>query len=108
MVNRCPALKTFARTLPGVTMIMVMIMVIMMMLMMMMIQVKAVGNDICDVVERYMKRERKKGGGRTSLDDIVELTSDHVVVVKTRGSCKFRYGVQQQIRVDQIPLTTSI
>jgi len=30
------------------------------------------------------------------------------VLIKTRGSCKFRYGVQQQIRVDQIPLTTSI
>ena len=69
-------------------------------------QVKAVGNDISDVVSRYLDRERKKG--RTSLDDILEITSERVVVIKTRGTCKFRYGVQQQIRVDQIPLTTSI
>jgi len=71
-------------------------------------QVKAVGNDIGDVVRRYMDRERKKSGGRSALDDVVELSSDGVVVIKTRGSCKFRYGVQQQIRVDQIPLTTSV
>jgi len=70
--------------------------------------VKAVGNDICDVIRRYLERERKKGGGRTALDEIVELGSDGVVLIRTRGSCKFRYGVQQQIRVDQIPLTTSI
>ena len=80
----------------------------MLMIMMMMMQVKAVGNDISDVVKRYLERERKKGGGRTALDDVAEVTSDRVVVFKTRGSCKFRYGVQQQIRVDQIPLTTSI
>jgi len=71
-------------------------------------QVKAVGNDICDVIRRYLERERKKGGGRTTLDDIVEVGSDGVLVIKTRGNCKFRYGVQQQIRVDQIPLTTAI
>jgi len=71
-------------------------------------QVKAVGNDIGDVVRRYMDRERKKSGGRSALDDVVELSSDGVVVIKTRGSCKFCYGVQQQIRVDQIPLTTSV
>jgi len=59
-------------------------------------------------MRRYLERERKKGGGRTALDEIVELGSDSVVLIKTRGSCKFRYGVQQQIRVDQIPLTTSI
>jgi len=83
-----------------------------MMLMMMTMfhtQVKAVGNDIGDVIRRYVERERKKsGGGRAAVDDIVEVTSDQVVVIKTRGNCKFRYGVQQQIRVDQIPLTTSI
>jgi len=78
-------------------------------------QVKSVANDIADVIKTYLGRERKKGGGRSPLDDIVDVTSgdvtsggDHVVVIKTRGACKFRYGVQQQIRVDQIPLTTSI
>ena len=69
---------------------------------------KAVGNDIGDVVRRYLERERKKSGGRSSVDDIVEVTSDGLVVIRTRGTCKFRYGVQQQIRVDQIPLTTSV
>jgi len=81
----------------------------MLLMMMIHIQVKAVGNDIGDVVRRYLERERKKsGGGRAAVEDIVEVTGDQVVVIKTRGTCKFRYGVQQQIRVDQIPLTTSI
>jgi len=72
-------------------------------------QVKAVGNDIGDVIRRYLERERKKsGGGRPALEDIVEVGADQVVLIKTRGSCKFRYGVQQQIRVDQIPLNTSV
>ena len=71
-------------------------------------QVKAVGNDISDVVRRYVERERKKAGGRAVLDDVIEVTPDRAVVIRTRGNCKFRYGVQQQIRVDQIPLTTSI
>jgi len=77
-----------------------------------MAQVKSVGNDIGDVVRRYVDRERKKhgcgGGGGPAVDDVVEVTSDGLVVLKTRGSCKFRYGVQQQIRVDQIPLTTAV
>ena len=73
-------------------------------------QVKSVGNDIGDVVRRYVDRERKKhgGGGGPAVDDVVEVSSDGLVVLKTRGSCKFRYGVQQQIRVDQIPLTTAV
>jgi len=77
-----------------------------------MAQVKSVGNDIGDVVRRYVDRERKKhgggGGGGPAVDDVVEVSSDGLVVLKTRGSCKFRYGVQQQIRVDQIPLTTAV
>jgi len=72
------------------------------------VQVKSVGNDIGDVIGRYLERARKKGGGRSALDDIVEIMADRVVIIKTRGTCKFRYGVQQQIRVDQIPLTTSV
>jgi len=78
-----------------------------------MAQVKSVGNDIGDVVRRYVDRERKKHGGGggvggPAVDDVVEVSSDGLVVLKTRGNCKFRYGVQQQIRVDQIPLTTAV
>ena len=76
-----------------------------------MAQVKSVGNDIGDVVRRYVDRERKKhggGGGGPAVDDVVEVSSDGLVVLKTRGNSKFRYGVQQQIRVDQIPLTTAV
>ena len=73
---------------------------------------KSVGNDIGDVVRRYVERERKKTSssspGSAQLDDVVEVTPGGVVVVRTRGRCSFRYGVQQQIRVDQIPLTTAV
>jgi len=76
------------------------------------VQVKSVGNDIGDVIGRYLERERKKCRGRVTsagrLDDVVEVTSDAVVIIRTRGNCRFRYGVQQQIRVDQIPLTTAV
>jgi len=60
-------------------------------------------------MRRYLERERKKsGGGHPAVDDVVQVGADDVVLMKTRGNCKFRYGIQQQIRVDQIPLNTQI
>jgi len=58
-------------------------------------QVKAVGNDIADVMRRSLELERKKSGA--GVDDIVQVSSDDVVLIRTRGNCKFRYGIQQQM-----------
>lgn len=30
-----------------------------------------------------------------------------VVVIETKGNCRFRYGIKQEIRVDQKPLNNS-
>jgi hypothetical protein len=62
--------------------------------------VKSVGNSIADIVEKYLEIERKKGA--TKVFEFVKIEEDTgTVVVRTKGTCHFRYGIRQQIRVDQ-------
>jgi len=63
-------------------------------------QIKAVGHDLDAIVKDYLARERKIGHPLADVD----VLGDGTVVVKTKGSCKFRYGIKQHIRVDQIQI----
>ncbi len=60
---------------------------------------KPVSGDIAYIFNKYLEQKRKIG-------DSFEFVSVHddTVFIKSKGSCKFRYGVKQEVKVDQIPL----
>ena len=66
--------------------------------------VKATGHDIGEIVKEYLEKEKKKG---RSMENIVQVDETNTVIVKTRGSCKFRYGVKQDVKVDQKPINST-
>ena len=57
---------------------------------------KATGGDIGVIMEQYLEMERRKG---EALEFVT--IDDGVVTIVTKGSCRFRYGIQQEVRVDQ-------
>ncbi len=61
---------------------------------------KASGGDIGDIVKQHMERERRKGRDL----GFVTVTDDSDIVITTKGTCRFRYGVKQEVKVDQKPL----
>ena len=64
--------------------------------------VKASCNYVAKVVRDYVDVERRKG----RHVDFVRFPDDDpdAVVIETKGNCKFRYGVKQEISVHQKPL----
>ena len=65
--------------------------------------VKATGTEIATVVEKYLDTERRKGN-RVEHIRVIDDQGERVVVIETKGRCKFRYGVKQDIQVDQKPI----
>jgi hypothetical protein len=65
--------------------------------------IKSTSHDIGSIVREFLDVEKRKAGGSTPFD-WVEVTKDGVVVIKTKGSCKFRYGIKQEILVSQTPI----
>lgn len=61
--------------------------------------VKATGHDIAEVVKDHVERENRKGVSYP----FVKVDDGRVVIV-TKGQCKFRYGIKQEVRVHQTPL----
>ena len=61
---------------------------------------KATGHELSEIVKDYVNREGRKGQGY----DFVKTDDDDVVTIKTRGRCHFRYGVKQEIKVNQVAL----
>ena len=59
--------------------------------------VKLVSGDIVDIIQNYMKKESRRRGrtpeGIEVLDDFVKM--------KTTGKSNFRFGVSQEVKVDQ-------
>ncbi|ELU06669.1 hypothetical protein CAPTEDRAFT_96689 [Capitella teleta] len=49
------------------------------------------GHTIADIVEEFLEKQRRKGHQMEFAE----------VFVKTKGRCNFRYGIRQEIRVDQ-------
>jgi len=64
--------------------------------------VKASCNYVAKIVREYVDVERRKG----RPVDFVRIPDDEVdaVVIETKGNCKFRYGIKQEISVHQKPL----
>lgn len=60
---------------------------------------KSTGHEVAQIVEEYIKQERRKGESM----DFVEV-QDNVVHITTQGSCQFRFGIRQEVLVDQKPL----
>ncbi len=61
--------------------------------------VKATGHDVSEIVEEYLKQEQRKG----ETMDFIEVRNN-TVYITTKGSCKFRYGIRQEVQVDQRPM----
>ncbi len=63
--------------------------------------VKATGHDIASIIEEYLKMQSRIGAAL----DFVEIQKD-VVVIRTKGRCNFRFGIKQEVMVNQVPLNS--
>ena len=61
--------------------------------------VKATGHDLAEIVKEYIQMQRRIGEAL----DYVEVQDD-TVVIRTKGHCQFRFGIKQEVVVNQIPL----
>ena len=61
--------------------------------------VKATGHDLAEIVKEYIQMQRRIGEPL----DYVEVQDD-TVVIRTKGHCQFRFGIKQEVVVNQIPL----
>ena len=61
--------------------------------------VKATGHDLAEIVKEYIQMHRRIGEAL----DYVEVQDD-TVVIRTKGHCQFRFGIKQEVVVNQIPL----
>lgn len=61
---------------------------------------KATGHDLCEIVSEYVRREGRKGQTYEFV-----TTEGGLVTIRTKGNCNFRYGVKQEIKVNQVPLS---
>ena len=65
--------------------------------------IKASGHDVTQILFEHVKQERRKG---RALGFVDAPEGSGSVTVTTRGNCNFRYGIRQEVKVDQIPLNT--
>ena len=61
--------------------------------------VKATGHDVAEILKEYLQMQRRIGEAL----DYVEVQDD-TVVIRTKGHCQFRFGIKQEVVVNQIPL----
>lgn len=61
--------------------------------------IKSTAHDISEIVAEFLDMERRKG---QPLDFVT--IDKNVVIMKTKGTCRFRFGVKQEVRVDQVPI----
>jgi hypothetical protein len=57
-----------------------------------------ISNSIYGILEKYADMERRKGH---ALDFVNFDQENDTVVVHTKGTCRFKYGVKQEVKVDQ-------
>lgn len=66
-------------------------------------QFKATGHDIFAIIKSFLATERRKGNPY----NFVELDEDQsVAIIATKGTCRFRFGIKQEVKVDQKPLNS--
>ncbi len=56
-------------------------------------------HNIADIVEEHLQMKKRIG----EPVDYVEVQGG-IVIVKTKGTCNFRFGINQEVVVNQIPL----
>ena len=61
--------------------------------------VKATGHEITEIVKEYIEKENRKGVSFPFVK-----ATDERVEVTTKGQCKFRYGIKQEVVVNQKPI----
>ena len=61
--------------------------------------VKATSHDVAEIVKDHLQMQRRIG----EAVDYVEVQGD-TVVIRTKGRCQFRFGIKQEVVVNQIPL----
>ena len=61
--------------------------------------VKATGDDIAAIVTWFVQRQRRK----SIVYAFVEV-SDDVVTIRTKGTCNFKFGINQEVHVKQTPI----
>jgi len=61
--------------------------------------IKMCANDIADIVEKHVLMERRKGESCDHVD-----IDNSVVTVRTKGKCKFQFGIEQEVVVHQEPI----
>lgn len=64
-------------------------------------QFKATGHDISEIIKSYLASEGRKGKTYDYVD-IDEAQS--MVTIATKGKCRFRFGIKQEVKVYQTPL----
>ena len=60
--------------------------------------VKAIGCSIYKIFKDYLTMERRK---RSDAMQFVALADNNTVIITTKGTCKFRFGVKQEVVVTQ-------
>lgn len=61
---------------------------------------KPVSGDIAFIVRKYLEQKARIG----DTFNFVTVQDDDTVLIKTKGVCKFCYGIKQEVKVDQTPL----
>ena len=56
-------------------------------------------HNVAEIVKEYLQIQKRIG----DTVDFVEV-KDNVVVVRTKGTCQFRFGIRQEVVVNQVPL----
>jgi len=64
----------------------------------------ATSEDIGVIVKEYLEPEVRKGTPMTFVEVAGDKGSGYIVKITTKGTCKFRYGIRQEARVDQKPI----
>lgn len=60
-----------------------------------------ISNSIYGILEKYADMERRKGH---ALDFVTFEQESDTVIVNTKGTCRFKFGVKQEVQVDQKPI----
>ena len=61
---------------------------------------KATGHQISEIIKEYLDKQRRKGQPL----EFVKVENGKVFVT-TKGKCNFRYGIKQEVKVDQTQLS---
>ena len=65
--------------------------------------IKATGNEFYDIIKWYIDRERRKARVYEYVN-FKDTDEGQYIEVTTKGKCKFRFGIKQEVVVHQTPI----